>query len=96
MARVRRSLHAKRDLAEIACYIAGDDPMAAEKWLDSVDRLLRLIARNPKMGEAVDYYRPGLRQYTHGRYLLFFKEQPSGILLYRVLHGARPIEELLD
>ncbi len=94
MARIIRSSDAKRDLAEIACYIANDNPTAAERWLDSVDRLLRLIAKNPEMGESVNHLKQGLRRYTHGRYLLFYKPQPSGILLYRVLHDARPIEDL--
>lgn len=94
MARLVQSSDAKRDLAEIACYIANDNPLAAERWLDSVDRLLRMIAKNPEMGEYADHLKPGLRRHTHGRYLLFYKPQPSGILLYRVLHGARPIEDL--
>lgn len=94
MARIVRSSDAKRDMADIACHIANDNPTAAERWLDSVDRLLRVIAKNPEMGESVNHLKQGLRRYTHGRYLLFYKPQPSGILLYRVLHGARPIEDL--
>ena len=94
MARIIRSSQAKCDLADIACYIANDNATAAERWLDSVDRLLRLIAKNPEMGESANHLKQGLRRYTHGRYLLFYQPQPSGILLYRVLHGARPIEDL--
>jgi toxin ParE1/3/4 len=95
MARIARSSEARRDLAEITLYIAQDNPAAAERWLESVDRLLALLARNPRMGEAVDSLMPGMRRYIHGRYLLFYKPQPDGILLYRVLHGARKIEDLL-
>ena len=94
MARIIRSSQAKCDLADIACYIAIESPAAAERWLDSVDRLLRLIAKNPEMGKSVNHLKEGMRRFTHGRYLLFYKPQPSGILLYRVLHGARPIEDL--
>ena len=96
MPRIVRSSDAKRDLADIACFIALDNPSAAEGWLESVDRVLQLIAQNPEMGEAVDHLKPGLRRYTHGRYLLFYKPLSHGVLLYRVLHGARPIEELID
>jgi len=96
MARIVRSSESIVDLAEIVCYIAEHNATAAEKWIDGVDRLLKLIARNPGMGEAVDHLMPGLRRFTHGRYLLFFKPQPNGILLYRVLDGARRMEDLFD
>jgi len=89
-----RSAEARRDLAEVAIHIAGDDVMAAERWLESIDRLLRLIAKNPEMGESVDHLKPGLRRQVHGRYVLLYKPRPNGILLYRVLHGARQIEDL--
>ncbi len=96
MPRIVQSAEARRDLADIAIYIAGDDVMAAERWLDSMDRLLRLIANNPGMGESVEHLKPGLRRQVHGRYVLYYKPRPSGILLYRVLHGARRIEDLFN
>jgi toxin ParE1/3/4 len=94
MPRVVRSSEATIDLAEIAIYIGKDSPTAAEGWLDGVDRLLRLLAENPAMGEAVDHLAPGMRRHTFGRYLLFYKPRSDGILLYRVLHGSRRIEDL--
>lgn len=96
MATIIRSAEAIFDLADIACYIAQDNATAAERWLDSVDRLLQLLAENPEMGEAVDHLKSGLRRYTHARYLLYYRIQADGILLYRVLHGARRIEDLFD
>jgi len=96
MAKIVRSAEARRDLAEIACYFAGDDVIAAERWLDSVDRLLRLLAKNPEMGESVEHLKSGLRRQIHGGYVLFYKPRHDGILLYRVLHGTRCIEELFE
>jgi len=96
MARIVRSVESRRDLAEIAIYIANEDVIAAERWLDSVDRLLRLIAKNPEMGESVEHLSPAIRRQVHGRYVLYYKPQTSGILLYRVLHGARPMEDLFE
>lgn len=96
MAHIVRSAEARRDLAGIAIYIAGDDVLAAEHWLDSVDRLLRLLAKNPDMGELVESLEPGLRRHVHGKYVLYYKPQVEGILLYRVLHGARRMEDLFD
>jgi len=94
MPRIVRSSEARIDLSEIAIYIGKDNPAAAERWLDGIDRLLGLLAANPAMGEAVDHLASGMRRHTFGRYLLFYRPRPDGILLYRVLHGSRNIEDL--
>lgn len=94
MPRIIRSSEATIDLAEIAIYIGKDNPAAAERWLDAIDRLLEMLAGNPGMGESVEHLAPGVRRHTLGRYLLFYKPRPDGILLYRVLHGSRRIESL--
>jgi toxin ParE1/3/4 len=94
MAGVLRSPESKVDLADIATYIGNDSPGAALRWLDGVDRLLKLLAANPRLGEAVDTLRPGMRRHTYGRYLVFYMPADDGIVLYRVLHGSRRIEDL--
>lgn len=95
MSKVVRSADFRNDVAAIALLIATDNPLAAERWIAGLDRLIKLIAANPGMGEAVDHLRPGLRRSTYGRYVIFYKPRPDDILLYRILHGARRIEDLL-
>ena len=94
MARVVRTEAAKSDVLEIAARIAADKPLAAERWVENVDRRLALIAKNPFMGEAVDYLAPGMRRHCLGNYLIFYTPIEGGIQLRRVLHGARRIENL--
>ncbi len=94
MARVDRFRQAEEDLLAIAEYIARDNPTAAARWLDQIERKLDLLAKQPYMGEAVDHIRPGLRRFTHGNYLIFYEPRESGIGLVRVLHGARKIEDM--
>jgi toxin ParE1/3/4 len=94
MARVGRFRQAEEDLLAIAEYIAKDNPAAAVRWLDQIEEKLCLLAKQPFMGEAVDHIRPGLRRFTHGKYLIFYEPHDFGICLVRVLHGARKIEEL--
>ncbi len=94
MARVDRFRQAEEDLLAIAEYIARDNPSAAAHWLDGIEEKLLLLAKQPYMGEAVDQIRPGLRRFTHGKYLIFYEPRKMGIGLVRVLHGARKIEEL--
>jgi len=94
MARVDRFRRAEEDLLAIAEYIARDNPSAAVRWLDKIEEKFLLLAKQPYMGEAVDYIRPGLRRFTHGKYLIFYEPREAGIGLVRVLHGARKIEDL--
>jgi plasmid stabilization system protein ParE len=57
MLRITRTPAAVRDLAAITDWIATDNLDAALRFYDGVDRLLSLIARYPRIGEAVDLIR---------------------------------------
>ena len=62
--------------------------------IDEIERTLRLLARNPELGQAVEQYRAGLRQFTVGSYVLFYEPIDGGVRLVRMLHGARKMDEL--
>ena len=94
MARIVRTDSAKADVLEIAAYIAADNPSAAERWVDKLDKTLSLIAKYPFMGEAVEHLAPGMRRHCLGNYLIFYTPIRDGIELRRVIHGARKIEDL--
>jgi toxin ParE1/3/4 len=95
MATADRFRQAEEDLLAIAEYIAENNPTAAARWLEQIEKKLLLLAAQPDMGECVDSIRPGLRRSTHGNYLIFYEPRESGICLVRVLHGARKIEDLI-
>lgn len=94
MPKVTRTPAAVRDLLSITDRIVADNLNAALRFYDEVDRLLSLIARHPRMGEAVDHLGPGVRRHTLGNYLLFYRLCGDGIEVIRVLHGARDIDRL--
>jgi toxin ParE1/3/4 len=94
MLKIVRTPAAVRDLAAITDYIAADNLTAALGFYDEIDRLLTMIAQYPEMGEAVDHLSPGLRRFTLGNYLLFYRHVDEELELIRVLHGARKIEQL--
>jgi toxin ParE1/3/4 len=94
MARVERSRQAEEDLLAIAEYIAQDSPNAASRWLNQIEETIDSLAQQPLIGEAVDYLRSGVRRFTQGKYLLFYEPRDTGVLLVRVIHGARRIEDL--
>jgi toxin ParE1/3/4 len=94
MPRILRTDTAEADVLDIYRHIAADNPRAADKWLEKIDRTLGLAAKFPGMGEQVEHLAPGLRRLTEGNYLLFYVPIEGGIELQRVLHGARRIEDL--
>ena len=86
---------AQTDILEIWCYIARDSPAAADRMVDRFTATYQRLAENPALGVAQDQYRPGLRCFRVGSYLIFYQPTDAGILVIRVLHGARQLENLL-
>jgi toxin ParE1/3/4 len=96
MPRIVRTFPARDDLRQIWLYTAQYNPAAADRLIDRFERTLISLARNPAMGELVEQYRPGLRRFTVGKYVLYYEPIRDGLRLVRVLHGARRIDDLLE
>lgn len=84
------------DLAEIWEYIGANNPDAADRWLDTIDDKVKLIAESPYIGRERDELVPVLRSFPVGKYLLFYRPIAGGIELIRVLHGSRDVDSLLS
>jgi len=89
MARTHRSSRAEIDLIEVWGYIAKDDPLAADRQLDRIDAACDMLAENPQAGPRREDLARGLRFYPVGNYLIFYTVADDGIIVVRVLHGAR-------
>ncbi len=85
MLRITRTPAAVRDLAAITDWIAANNLDAALRFYNEVDRLLSLIARYPRIGEAAEHLGPGMRRLTLGDYLLFYRSSGDSVELIRVL-----------
>jgi toxin ParE1/3/4 len=96
MARIVRTFPARDDLRQIWVYVAQHNLVAADRFIDEIERTLRLLAGNPQMGQAIEQFRAGLRQFTVGNYVLFYEPIEGGVRLVRVLHGARKMDQLFD
>lgn len=98
----RRLVHkpaAVRDLREIVAFIAEDNPVAAQKLRDQIDRQVGLLAEFPEMGPlAQDEHlrQQGYRLLSVAGYLVFYVVTPEEVLIRRVLHGARLYRHLLE
>lgn len=89
MANFTRSRLAEQDLEEIWFTIASDNVAAADALLDRIDAKCELLATHREGGRARPEIREGLRSFPVGNYILFYRPEPGGIELVRVLHGAR-------
>lgn len=86
---------AERDLESIGDHIALDDPVRAVTFVDELKLRFQLLSEMPKMGVSRPAWRAGLRMLPAGSYLIFYTEEPKGIVIERVLHGSRDVNRLI-
>jgi toxin ParE1/3/4 len=75
---------------------SGSVDIADRQSIAFTDRFL-LLARHPHIGRPRDEdLRPGLRSFTVGKYLIFYRVEGEDVLILRVLHGRRDIESIFQ
>lgn len=98
MARVLRTSQAEEDLLEIWSYIAEDDIGAADRVIDEFEVVCCTLAETPFMGRERGELAERLRSFPVGSYVIFYRpatDGADGIVIIRVLHGARDLSDLL-
>lgn len=94
MQRVRYSRRSLSDLEVIGDFIAQDNPVAARKTLRAIKDKCRDLAETPMIGSQRDEFGQGIRTIVVGHYVVFYRPEPFGITVARVLHGARNLRKL--
>ena len=88
------------DLQAAARYIRRDNPAAARAFLEAAYDTFGFLARNPGIGRRrADLGFPEIRSWRvdgFRRYLIFYRELPYRIQVWRVLHGARDLHQGLS
>jgi toxin ParE1/3/4 len=88
------------DLQAAVRFIRRDNPSAARAFLATAYDTFEFLARNPGIGRTrADLGFPEVRSWRvdgFRRYLIFYKELPDRIQIWRVLHGARDLHQTLD
>src|SRR5688500_1209917 len=86
------SPQALRDLEAIALYVAQDDPLAAERWVDKlVDRAERAAAA-PRAGRIVpEWGDPDIREVFLRTYRIVYRVEENRILVLTVFEGHRQL-----
>lgn len=87
------------DYAEIVTKLCDVNPDAGERFCDAVERALSLMATHPQLGDKAGFrHAPQVRKWVireFPNYLLFYEERADGVLLIRLLHGARELPQLI-
>lgn len=96
MARIVRTPDALADIQQIVDYIAADDVNAAIKFADKIDQAVKLLADFPGIGADRSEFAPSLRSWPVGKYLIFYLPLRDGIVVVRVLHGMRDLNQFFE
>jgi toxin ParE1/3/4 len=88
---ILRRPRASADLSEIWEFIAKDNIERADTFVDQVDGKFRALAAQPLMGRERKELGPGIRSLAMPPYVIFYEALPDGVIILRVLHGARDV-----
>lgn len=87
------------DYAEIVRKLTEVNPDAADRFCDALEHALNLLAQHPQLGTKAGFRRaPQVRRWViqpFPNYLLFYEDRVDGVLLIRLLHGARDLPPLI-
>ena len=95
MSEYRLTQAAEDDLLE--AFIYGFETFGrqqAEEYRDSMIRCFELLAENPRLGRKADDFAAGARRHEHAQHVIFYDEQPYGVLIIGIVH-VRSIRHLL-
>jgi|SRR5579859_1707940 len=98
MSAFRFSHRAEIDLLNISTYTLrtwGEAQVI--HYISELERCCQMLADNPALGRSCDYVRPGLRRMEHGKHVVFYRQEPEGILISRIPHQRMlPERQALD
>jgi toxin ParE1/3/4 len=90
---VRRRPAAKRDLVEIWLYIAEDNEHAADRVLQRIDEVMRMLSAQPSSGRMRSELGLDIRSFPVGNNVVFYTVADDHIDVLRVLSSYRDIVE---
>ncbi|MBT9444454.1 MAG: type II toxin-antitoxin system RelE/ParE family toxin [Hyphomonadaceae bacterium] len=90
------SVSARRDLDDIAEYIARDSPRRSVTFLAELLAACRRGARSPLGYPKANPPLERFRRIRHRAYVIFYSVEVGGIRVERVAHGARDLEGLFS
>jgi len=93
---------AREDLLRIYVLIGLEQPAAAERYYDRIERKALLLAEQPKLGARREDIRPGLRMLIEHPYVILYRTIPdtdddavTSVQIVRVVDGRQDLPGLL-
>jgi toxin ParE1/3/4 len=93
--RVVRQPRFRDDYSDAYAWIAADSQSSAERLLDRVEATIEFLQLYPMTGALRERLGPDLRsiRVRPFSYLIFYRVNKDELVLIRLLHGARALEE---
>ena len=85
-------------VSEIAEYIALDNPVAAEKWVDDIFDSVKRLKQFPNSGRIIpELPLENFREIIFGNYRIIYRTEENQISVLTVRHGKQvlPVDEIL-
>ena len=99
MRNLRKGARFLSDYAGVIHQLCEANPDAAESFCEAIERALKLLALHPQLGAKAGFsHAPNVRKWViqpFRNYLLFYQEADDGVLVIRLLHGARDLPPLI-
>jgi toxin ParE1/3/4 len=89
MADFKYTRRARNDVDGLIEYIARDNKFAADDFANQLIGKFFALAETPHMGREREDYGAGIRTFPFGNYMIFYRPAKAGVIIVRVLHGAR-------
>lgn len=90
--RLQISSTAAQDLTDIWLHIAIDSPENADRFIDLLFHRALLLSEFPDSGRHKPELDDGLFSFPFRNYVFYYRRSGRGIVISRVLHGAREQE----
>ena len=84
-------------VAEIAQYITKDSQNSAQKWVDSIFRVVERLEQFPKSGRVIpEMMQDDFREIIYGNYRIIYRLYPENVSILTVRHGRQllPVDEI--
>lgn len=98
-AEIRKGSLFLADYARIVTELSRENPDAADRFCDAIERALTLLSAHPEIGTKAGFrHAPTVRKWIvqpFRNYLLFYEPRPDEVVLIRLLHGARDLPSLI-
>lgn len=92
----RLSSAAERDIADILEYsLLNFGVDTAQRYVTALEGCFATLSDNPTFGRSAEDLRVGYRRHTHQSHTIFYLVEGADVVIQRVLHSSRDIENQL-